>query len=387
MTVTHVSLHTLTPVHIGGTEALHPSQFVVLGNRLYVLSEERFLTTLQQRNLAHRFLGDAAGILNNREGGGLRSWLQRYRLWDAHVLTNMCVYTCKLAGNPPTTSDIRALTRSAHGNPQFFGTSVKGSLRTVILYHLAKAWQSEKPAEFINMVEIALQRSEQNKKWASQQLVEKLLATFSLGQRDEQGAPYKSSGGSSDAPYRDYLRVLKVADAEPFAKEAASVVSTNVKSAKGSNDWYDKAPITVEAVDVGQRTHLKLVLDDWLMNQYANQHVPLPFTTPAELEQYVVDFHQDWLTYEAEFYHYVKKSFPSALLQTRGKPVLHLGWGSGLTGTTLLMLLPEAHRLKIRDGYFDKRDMSVFPKSRRLGPGDTPLGLVELAFSSEPSTV
>ncbi|RIV28087.1 type III-A CRISPR-associated RAMP protein Csm5 [Alicyclobacillaceae bacterium I2511] len=382
MTGTELVLRALTPVHIGGTEELHAGQYTIWGNRLYVFSEERLLNLLLQRRLANRFLGDAVGIMNSRDGRGMRSWLEQHQLWSESIIADISVYSCKLSGGRPTTKDIRVLTRSAQGNPQFFGTAIKGSLRTVILYHVAKQWIRERPTEFLKMVDTALQRVPGNKKWASQPMVEELLASHLIGKGPEISTRDSKKGNASDAPHRDYLRVLRIGDAAPFAKDAASIVSTSVKSVGGENGWYDKAPITIETVDVGQQTRLKIVLDDWLMGQYVPEGMPMPFTTVADIEKYVTDFHTDWIANEIRFYDYVKKPIPTVLLQTQGKPILHLGWGSGLTGTTVLMLLPEEYRLRIRDKFFIHRDMSVFPKSRRLGPEDSPLGLVELTFTT-----
>lgn len=55
------------------------------------------------------------------------------------------------------------------------------------------------------------------------------------------------------------------------------------------------------------------------------------------------------------------------------KASMRLGWGSGLGGASLLMLLPEELRREIRDSLFEPRGQYEFPKSRRaVMDGDSP---------------
>lgn len=364
-------LTTLTPLHIGGQEVLQTGQFAVMGGYVYVLSERKFLDMLKKRGLLERFLGDATAIINDR--AGLKNWLERYRLWNDAVLQEVSLYRCKLQAGAAPGEEIRTMTRDPMGNPQIFGTSVKGALRTVVLYHLAKAYRDRDPQGFTEALNRSLLRDDgrpKDAKYAGQRLVEQLLANFSLGRANP--------NLGKDAPHKDYLKVLKVGDAQPFSKDAVSVVTTTVKSAKGSGDWYDKVPVAVEAVDAGQQTTLRLVLDEWLVHRFQERNGSLPFTRLEDLCTLAAEFHEDWVAFESEFYRWVGKPVPPVILHSREKPVLHLGWGSGLAGITLLMLLPEKDRQRIREMYFEVRDVPLFPKSRRLGPGDVPLGLVEL---------
>ncbi|MEM9886817.1 MAG: type III-A CRISPR-associated RAMP protein Csm5 [Bacteroidota bacterium] len=161
-----LQLHTLTPLHIGNGQELHATDYVVVDDYYYRVSEQQFMRFLKQQgqeaqNLFSKWVIETAQEIDDLEFERRRkrqnfgrdknqqlSYLKRnynYAAFAQNVLgqetafqqflDEYCVATP--IGNPNTRlkQQIRAIMRTADGRAYVPGSSLKGAIRTALLYH------------------------------------------------------------------------------------------------------------------------------------------------------------------------------------------------------------------------------------------------------------
>jgi CRISPR-associated protein Csm5 len=359
-------LTTITPLHIGGPRALTQADYVTWANRVYVVSEEMLFKFLQERGLADRFVTEFHSLVVQRHPSPVKEFLQRRGLCNEMALQAISQYACERTTGTEVTGEVRTFVRDAHAQPLLPGSSLKGAIRTVVLYHLAKQLRDARPTEFERLVLVPLREALKNRKprkWVDDAIERNLLTAFQLDH-----AQLNS--------HKDFLRVLRIGDSQPLDRNALVITKATVKSSSQSGNWYDKTNVLVETTPKGTSFEHVCSIDEWLAEQFQRQNRSVPSLTPDQLMNMVREFHGDLVQQDRELYDFVQKSQP--LPAPAGDCVLHLGWGSGLLGTTIVGLLPPELRLEVRGQYFQERDLPMFPKSRRVTEHGEPFGWVRL---------
>jgi CRISPR-associated protein Csm5 len=359
-------LTTITPLHIGGPRALTQADYVTWTNRVYVVSEEKLFKFLQDRGFTDRFVTEFHGLVVQRHPSPMKEFLQRRGLCNETVLQAISQYACERRTGTEITGEIRTFVRDAHAQPLLPGSSLKGAIRTVVLYHLAKQLRDSRPQEFERLVLVPLRAALQNRgrrKWADDEIERNLLAALRLDH-------------AQLSSHRDFLRVLRIGDSQPLDRNALVITKATVKSSSQSGNWYDKTSVLVETTPNGTSFEHVCSIDEWLAERFQRQNGSVPFLVPDQLMEMIREFHADLVQQDRELYDLVQK--PQPLPATPGECVLHLGWGSGLLGTTIVGLLPPELRLEVRRQFFQERDLPLFPKSRRLTQSGEPFGWVRV---------
>jgi CRISPR-associated protein Csm5 len=214
-----------------------------------------------------------------------------------------------------------------------------------------------------------------------------LFSDFSL---TYQGRTAQLRNRSSNSSNTDFLRVLKVTDSEPLLEKTVTtkagkplalnlpVVAEVIISSRFPNySAKYKASIYAEMVR-NVKTEFTLSLDTEMVSWFShNQGMQLPFTTLDELLQICQEFTQEQWDYEHDYWQAIKNN-PKAngrnldfdYIRDFYEPTecahsLRLGWGSGMTGTTVNLLLEDELRQEIRDTCGLEAPNFEAPKSRR----------------------
>lgn len=356
----------ITHLHIGGPRALKQADYVSWANRVYAVSEEKLFAVLQSRCLAGRFVTEFHGLVVQHHPSPVKEFLQRHGLCNEAMLQAISHYACERVTRIDVNGEIRTFVRDAHSQPLLPGTSFKGAIRTVVLYHLAKKLRDDRPMEFERCVLVPLRAALENRrrrKWADDEIERNLLAAFQLDH-------------AQLSSHKDFLRVLRIGDSASLNRNALVVTTATVKSCSRSGDWYDKTSVFVEAAPKGTSFELVCSIDEWLAEHFQHQNGSVPFLAPDQLLDMIREFHADLVQQDRELYEFMHK--PQPVPAPPGDCVLHLGWGSGLLGTTIVGLLPSELRLDVRRQFFKERDLSLFPKSRRVTEFGEPFGWVRL---------
>jgi CRISPR-associated protein Csm5 len=217
MTRYRVILRTLSEIHIGdGQTLLREYDFTVHEGRFYRLSVSRLLQGYAEAELTPSVLERLTRLPPGR-------WLSpedfRRKEWFLYALEG-----------DPKVGAVRSFIKDVHGRPYLPGSSLKGALRTAILWRI---WRERR--EPIRLSQLGRQRE-----WAAQPLERRWLG--------------------SD-PHHDLLRALRPGDTGPLPPEEALVVVRAVVQVGPRQ----AAPLALEALRPGMTLEGRLTMDEGLL--------------------------------------------------------------------------------------------------------------------------
>ncbi|OAT80409.1 type III-A CRISPR-associated RAMP protein Csm5 [Desulfotomaculum copahuensis] len=373
-----IKLKTISPVHIGGgTQELTPLESVVLNGRCYVVNEAGLGRALLKEGKLDILTGEIG-----KQGSrfSLENFLRGQGLLKQSFLEGCAAYSCETAAGR-TPAGLRPFVRDAYGRPFVPGSSLKGVLRTAILYTRLKKMKNESPRDFqrcfTDVVRGKLNEFNRAEDWKRHrpwfkdgfkrnmagQVERELLQRFDLP------VPDARNRRGPTAQQRDVLRAVKVSDAVPLDKNGLVLEEVQVTSITGENESYVKTPVFVEVMPAGVEIDFEIILDEAILADFGgNGQAGLPFKTLEDIYHMLQEFSTGLWKFETDFWNGVSGPGTEEMREfyRREPAAMRLGWGSGLAGTGLFMLLPEALRRELRDDLFEPRGQQVFPKSRRV---------------------
>jgi CRISPR-associated protein Csm5 len=376
-----VRLIALTPIHIGGREgALNPLEFVLFEGRCYVVSEDKLGAALQEQNKLDLFYA----WFTRRYRPALYDFLREQRLLDARFLKRVAAYSS--ATLVRIEREMRPCVRDAFSHPFIPGTSLKGAIRTAVLYKSLKDLTPELRKEFLDdrvadrldeydrdpRAQRYDRRFQNNfKQRFSQKLDANFFQRFTLSERSEYD------------PHTDVFRCLRVTDSVPLSRDVAQVEEVKIysaHSAESPKDWS----FYVECLPAGSVIELELSVDEVALVEFRKKNRKTWFETDfSALEEMLRNPLQVWAEmgqdlWQEETQFFAKEfGFSDVMPKNKGQPMVRVGWGGGLLATSVDMLLPQPLRRRLRNILFDDRDTATAPKSRRLienGNEHIPLG-------------
>lgn len=178
----------------------------------------------------------------------------------------------------------------------------------------------------------------------------------------------QSIGREPNRQNRDFMRVLKVSDTRPLVRDALLVKEVQVLSLTKGSEIYLQTPIYAEVIPCDVDLSFTITLDEQLLKYFVSRaHTEIPFNSIEGVFDMVKEFSQDQWNYEKAYWEKVYGPGAGELRDFyNGTPgTLRMGWGSGMAGASLLMLLPEDIRRELRDALYQPRGEYIFPKSRR----------------------
>lgn len=381
----HILLKTLNPLHIGGkTQELTPLEAVVFDGGCYVVDESRLSRSLLEHNKL-----DNLSLEINKQGPrfNLESFLWSLRLLNNNFLKKSSAYWCTTSVSS-TPRRVRPFIRDAYGCPFVPGSSIKGVMRTAVIYGILKKMKKENPEDFqrrfIGVIKRKLQEFysaeewKRYKPWFKENTKRNMAGMIEQSIMQGFGLPVSGSSGrrAPTGQQRDIMRAVKVSDTLPLDKNALSLVEAQVLSLRNNNDVYLKTPVYVEVMPPGTELEFNITLDENILDDFdKGARGNLPFSGLEDIMTLLGDFAADVWDFERSYWDNVNGPGSNEMVDFyRQKPAgLRVGWGSGLGGASLLLLLPEDLRRELRDALFEPRGQFEFPKSRRaVMDGDTP---------------
>jgi CRISPR-associated protein Csm5 len=383
-------------LHIGSSVSrLNPFEYVQTAKKVYLPNQEALAKALHQRGR----LKDYIGIVEEREDITPLLEATFGSNWWNETDTNGEPIFPKIASSQKWTdlriTELRPMIRNGMGQLYIPGSSIKGAIRTAIAYHLLKhSDRYQVPSsKRVSVIEETLRKKlgqlnpYQQKFLDDDLFMESLFSDFSL---TYQGRTAQLRNRSGNSPNTDFLRVLKVTDSEPLLEKKVTtktgkplalnlpVVAEVIISSRFPNySAKYRASIYAEMVR-NVKTEFTLSIDTEMLSWFRhNQGMNLPFTTLDELLQICQEFTQEQWDYEHDYWQAIKNN-PKAngrnlnfdyirdfYEPTQCPHSLRLGWGSGMTGTTVDLLLEDELRQGIRDTCGLEAPNFEAPKSRR----------------------
>jgi len=366
-----IKIKTLSPLHIGGKEvSLSPLNYVILNGKCYVINEDRLSERLYEQRKLKEFVDF---VIKEGERVDIRRFLASHNFLNSAFLNSTASYFTTCEGR--VYGNIKPFIRDAFARPYIPGSSIKGSLRTSIMYVILKRMKESARRKILD--EFVLERineykkdprgrkgyarfREKFKKWFAEKLDKSIFKSFAL----------KGKRGY-DAHY-DILRYLKVTDSTPLSKNGLRVEEVKIYS-PGSRENFKRWSIFVECVPPGVEFEFQIDIDKDMLEEFKKDNPRIPYDIDAE-ELYNILLHPleaakektcDLLEEEKAFL-LQNTEFRQVLEFDEGEPNFRLGWGQGLLGATVDLLLPGTLRQELRNTFFKNCGKAPAPKSRKV---------------------
>jgi CRISPR-associated protein Csm5 len=351
-----LEIRTLTFLHIGTGKVLQENfDYVVRDNQTLRIHEGRFVEWISSQ-------GEALARMTQGSPPG--------QLLGAHLRPGSPLVRYALPGAPRDTREIRECLKDAFDRPYIPGSSVKGALRTVLL------WQRWK-AKGLTLSRVRLR---DNPRFAA---------------KDVEGEEFGKT------PHEDVFRALLLRDSSPVERE--KLVLANVRSrAPGARAGI---PLALEAVPAGITFTMEGYLDTTVFRPWG-AWTKEGFLSPEKLRWLAwenlaqaarqkalarLDKDRNWaksMGIDPAFWEDLDKKIRKADAEKNLEFPLQIGFGTGWLGVTLgpaLLADPNFHvvhgrfRLGRRPRSQGQTPPERFPASRRLvcvNSTDLPLGWV-----------
>lgn len=344
------SIEVLTPVHIGsGVKLAKGIDFTVTNNSVTIVPQSDLLRYLEQNPDEMEKFINSGYKLDKINIGSLG---KKYAISSERV------------------TEIGEFERNGFGKPYIPGSSLKGSLRTILLKKRFDSLDTKEKSVFLKLV------TSSKKEWASEPVLKKLFG---------------------DTPNENLMRVLEVFDAEFEDVDLTKVLILSLVNDQGTNyGWKqlwgsrknvpepsDASQIFVEALPIGAKGYSSISLSNFLFNDPIAKK-ELKFSEPvlSDVEEFIKiinSYSREKLNEEKDFFiklnstrqlNGVISNIDSLINQVnnlqKDEMMLRISWGSGwkgMTGDFLDQNWLNSFRSKYRMG---KNNFPIFPKTRRI---------------------
>jgi len=363
------SLKTVSPVHIGSVEQkLTSFEYLEKDGIVYHLSEDKLAQVLAGLNLVEPYVREV-----EIRGSNLRimDFFRRHgvRINEKNLIELISGRCSRILGDASAMRDFRPFIRDGMGRIYIPGTSIKGVIRTAILYCALRDLKEKDAAKFVEHVESRIERDmmqRRDKKKMSEWLNKEWFESFILQPTD-----HAQDSNQGMGPHTDWLRMLHITDAYPDSAFEPIIIPVNVvkKERNGLQPKREKTgeptTIWVECVPEGVSFGFQIRWDRGLLNDFKkfNDHITLPKNL-HEIAENITKWANDIIEAEKSFFSGQRKMKFYDLKES--KPNFRIGFGSGMMATTIFPLLSEDLRKKIRNYAGLNRGNEEAPKSRRL---------------------
>ncbi|GBD38696.1 hypothetical protein HRbin37_00951 [bacterium HR37] len=363
-----IRLRTLTPIHVGsGTEELISGiDYLKAGNITYILNKDRLYRVLLERNLFDRFL---TGIDSTNKW--LEEFMYKEGLLKQKVLEDICLYRIHTGGLSP--KRIRPFIRDAFGRAFLPGSSIKGFLRSSLIYSIALLTEPQTlERRFFDSL-----RELENRKYNVREQA-KRIGNFLEDELSNFFIPY-----ASEKPHRDIFRTLLIKDSLPIKDEDIQVYEVrNIKKSGEATGFYTFIEAIKPGVEIELDTHLK----DNILKTFSSTGKKLLFSNLRDILNMAQQFGNRVMENEISFFSQSEqlKNVVYTLSSFRSKLIGKIGWGTGLEGTSVFSALPPKVKREIKRRFYRVSDNRDFPETRRVvferEKPSTPLGWVEFSL-------
>jgi CRISPR-associated protein Csm5 len=378
-------------LHIGAAVSrLNPFEYVQTSQRIYLPHQDVLARMLKQRG----FLDDYIARIERREditplleAAFGENWRQaksdRGEDMFPHGMSSQKWVDGKV-------TDLRPMIRNGMGHLYIPGTSIKGAIRTAIAYYMLKHHQRvHLPQEQrVSEIERKLQQSMANlkprAKFTDDDLfMNRLFSSFDLIYQER-------AVEAREGPNTDFMRAVQVTDSTSLIEEKSTtakgkltirnapivpevIVSSHFPDGKAKY----RASIYAEMVR-SVKTEFSISLDTEMLSWFkGDRGLKIPFQSVEDILNICQEFAQDQWDEEHDYWQDISNN-----LNAQGQNLdfsairefyeveqcpytLKIGWGSGMIGTTIGLLLNDKLRADIRDACGIRAPGFAAPKSRR----------------------
>lgn len=377
-------------LHIGSAVSrLNPFEYVKTEKFVYLPDQEALARKLRQRGFLQDYIArveNRQAIVSLLEDALGENWAQA-KGEDDQPLFPKALRSVNWAGSSMT--DLRPMIRNGFGHHYIPGSSIKGAIRTAIAYHLLKHGdryqipQGNRVSEIEAQFRKSMGELKSKAKFIDDRLfMNEIFSNFGLTYQERQVQ-------IKQGPNTDILRAVHVSDSEPLLEQKIEragrspnfrnlpiVAEVLISSRFPNHRAKFKASIYAEMV-FNVHSEFTLSIDHEMLTWFRHQQgMTLPFQSIDDLLNICQEFAQEQWDFEHDYWNEIKNNRDQEknldfdpireLYEPEACPyTLRLGWGSGLRGTTIDLLLPDELVGEIRDTCGLKAPGFEAPKSRR----------------------
>jgi CRISPR-associated protein Csm5 len=385
----------------GAVSTLSPFEYVDFGGAVYLPDADLLTRELYQRGRLKDYLDR---IKDRQEIGTLLKQVFGDDWAGLKSSDGRSIFPIRLPKwTEDKITDFRPMIRNGMGQLYIPGSSIKGAIRTAIAYYLVKHHalfkkpQKKEASELELQIRAKMNAPEFQRRFTHASFDDRLLIDplFTNYQLNYQLQAITARQG----PNTDFMRAVKISDSAPLIRNnvklksgkirpdntaiaGAVTVSSHFKKeeAVGDEDPVAKskwrATIYAEMVRLANTT-FTITLDRQLLSWFKHeQGMKIPFDSIDDLIEICREFTQDIWDEEHDYWNIVQNN-PDRDHQLDFDDIrtlyvaetcpykLRLGWGTGMTGTTISLALPDQLRQEIRDACGIAAPGFDAPKSRR----------------------
>ena len=302
------------------------------------------------------------------QGGDRKKWIE--------FLENTKAYYSKVKTSPKR--ELSPFIRTPLYQPYIPGSSIKGAMRTAIMYIILKRMSEEERDRILNsFVRREIEKIKSNQQRRGKYFIRNREKMFS---KDLEMTIFQKfyidSNQTKFDPHSDVLRAIKVSDSKPLPPDSAVVEEVHVYT-RGRPTGIQ---IFVETVPTGTELEFNISVNYQLLQQSYNYTKSLSINFPRdeifEIIRNPINALTEWTHDLLEYERRVAKNTVgnSLIYYFDTEPNIHLGWGGGLLATTVDLLLPDKLRADLLALFKNRRPYLPVPASRRITAERKPLG-------------
>jgi CRISPR-associated protein Csm5 len=363
----------LSPVHIGSGEKASDADYIFHDGKLFIINVEKFIEAItpQQYDLFSKVL---------LQTGSMQRCFQALNV-SPNEYGKYAEYSVECRAKP---MELQTFVKNANLTPYIPGSSIKGALRTAILYNLLISSQESFQLLKKRIYSVISRRDAEK---LMRNIVESLLG----------------GEGGSHSPHYDSMKFIRISDSSGIPIGGLTVQGLCLIETSGPTSHRKTGRVTyVEAIKPGTTACGKITVDKTIMMwEYGGYAVKFPaLNTILNLNvvaSYANKFASDLIDYEEkfaatyglnglkQFYAHLKREVLRDL--SDGQFLLRVGWGSGYLATTIGLILQRDSALfrDLRKRFnLGIQRIPVFPISRKVILADdqmTPLGWVKITVA------
>lgn len=285
--------------------------------------------------------------------------------------------------------------QSALGKHFVPGSSIKGAIKTAVLYNVVKGIRTRQPTlldKFVN-AQITEYLNNNRPNDQRQRFAETLLEGAFQSNHPREHQPNKLRTDEPNGPFTDIFKAIKVKDA--IIEKSSEVQLKEIFFATLNNlDQVAKKRMGRGFECFQGETTIEISIDQEILESFKRSGATPPFSDLNSLIGLCQNFAQEQWDAEQKFLKTynsgggINLSKINAFYNNAGNKkgaTLRVGWGTGMLGTTISLLLDEPTRVNLRNEVISNgyhiRPLPA-PKSRRFvsdkGQPAYPLGWIEL---------
>lgn len=380
------TLKTLSPIHIRTGKTNYGEGFIRLGEDVYVVDASKLQTEIYNFGKLDA-VKKYAEMFSNPDGNTtITDFLQDI---GYDYKNNIRKITKRVVRLPRGNRFIQ----SGLGKHFVPGSSIKGAMKTAVLFHLLQRVLNHNPTVLDTIVKNKITNyindpSNNQKQRFAETLIEQ--AFQSTHPRE-----YIQNEQRTDEPngaFTDIFRMIKVKDAMIENKSDVQNEDILFTTLNNLNEFDVKTRVRNIECFFGETT-IEITIDKEIFNSFERAGAVPPFSDIKSMIRLCSNFAQAQWEAEQEFLDDYGngsridlgkiKDFYSD--DNKDMTTLRVGWGTGMLGTTVALLLDENTRINLRNDVisFDGINRTqTAPKSRRFvaekGQPEFPLGWIQL---------